>query len=76
MRLVEAAGTEIVPMRDIGAERPIALMEKYHDVPMDLVDALLVALGETSGVNLVLTLDRRGFETYRLRGRQRFRLLP
>jgi predicted nucleic acid-binding protein len=51
------------------------VVKKYGDVPMDFVDALLVVLAEEHKVHDVLTLDRRGFMTYRV-GRERFRLLP
>jgi predicted nucleic acid-binding protein len=51
-------------------------MDKYKDVPMDFVDALLVSLAEERGIRDVLTLDRRGFETYRAHGRERFRIFP
>jgi predicted nucleic acid-binding protein len=51
-------------------------MEKYRDVPMDFVDALLVVTAEERGVRDVLTLDRRGFEAYRAHGRERFRVVP
>ena len=51
-------------------------MEQYADVPMDFVDALLVALAEERSIDEVLTLDRRGFDTYRIRGRKRFSVLP
>lgn len=57
-------------------KRVAALMEKYRDVPMDFADATLVVLGEEAGTNWVFTLDRRGFSTYRLRGRGAFRILP
>ena len=43
---------------------------------MDFVDALLVAAAEEFGIRDVLTLDRRGFETYRANGRERFRIAP
>lgn len=56
--------------------RAIALMEKYRDVPMDFVDASLVAVGEQEGIDRVLTLDRRGFNVYRIRGKRRFRIAP
>ena len=55
--------------------RAIELMDRYANVPMDFVDALLVAIAEETGVLDVLTLDRRGFETYRV-GRRSFRILP
>ena len=76
VRLIEDAGTTIVPFVEIGSARPLALMQKYSDVPMDFVDALLVALAESTGVRDVLTLDRRGFEAYRVKSRDRFKILP
>jgi uncharacterized protein len=51
------------------------LMAKYVDAPMDFADATLVLLAETTGCEQVLTLDRRGFSTYRFRGARRFRLV-
>lgn len=76
VHLLEDAGVRLVPMGDLGSKRPLDLMEKYRDVPMDLVDALLVAVGEKHGIREVLTLDRRGFDTYRANGRERFVVLP
>jgi predicted nucleic acid-binding protein len=76
MRLILAAGTELVPASEARIDRALALMKKYDDVPMDLVDALLVVVAEEQGVREVLTLDRRGFATYRAKGRERFHLLP
>ena len=74
--LVAAVGTELVPPSPERYERARQLMETYEDVPMDLVDALLVAVGEERGLELVLTLDKRGFLTYRMRGRRRFKVIP
>lgn len=45
----------------------VSLMEKYSDTPMDFADATLVLLAEGLKVREVLTLDRRGFSTYRTR---------
>ncbi len=53
-----------------------SLMQKYQDLPMDFADATLVALAEESQIDRVFTLDRRGFSTYRIHGRQPFRLTP
>jgi predicted nucleic acid-binding protein len=72
---VFSAGTELIATTEPRARRAIALMKKYADVPMDFVDAQLVAVAEEHKVHDVLTLDRRGFLTYRV-GRERFRLLP
>jgi hypothetical protein len=41
------------------------LMEKYADTPMDYADATLVLLAEEMGLVEILTLDGRGFSTYR-----------
>lgn len=51
------------------------LMEKYADTPMDFADATLVLLAEALDVRDILTLDRRGFSTYRTRRRRGFRLV-
>lgn len=76
VRLVLASGAELVPTTEDRAKRALVLMAKYDDVPMDWVDAMLVAVAEEQGARDVLTLDRRGFSAYRLGGRQRFRIFP
>lgn len=75
-RIIMDLGAIVVPATQPRIERALALMDKYADVPMDLVDALLVVVAEEEGVRDVLTLDRRGFEAYRARGRERFRVQP
>lgn len=50
-------------------------MQRYRDTPMDLADATLVLLAEALSVREILTLDRRGFSTYRTRSRRSFRLV-
>ena len=57
-------------------DRALELMETYRDVPMDLVDALLVALASEAGIRDVLTLNRRGFAAYRDAKGRAFRALP
>jgi uncharacterized protein len=52
-----------------------ALMERYGDAPMDFADATLVLLAEVLELNEILTLDRRGFSTYRIGGGKGFRLV-
>lgn len=51
------------------------LMKKYADTPMDFGDATLVLLADELGTGDILTLDVRGFRTYRFRGTRRFRLV-
>ena len=45
--------------------RMAALMEKYHDIPMDLADASLMATSEGLGLQRIFTLDS-DFYIYRL----------
>jgi len=52
------------------------LMEKYHDLPMDLADAALVRVAERERIRRIFTLDRREFTLYRPIGIGRFRILP
>ena len=75
-RLVEHGDLEIAVQGAEQAKRMRALMEKYHDRPMDLADASLVALAEERGLRDIFTLDRADFQIYRIRGRQTFRLWP
>jgi hypothetical protein len=47
--------------------RAFELMQQYADAPMDLADASLVTVAEALGVRKVFTLDRKDFNTYRVR---------
>ena len=53
----------------------VSLMNKYADVPMDFPDATLVWTAESSGTDGILTLDRRGFSSFRFGKNRRFKLL-
>jgi len=66
----------LVPQSSASLKRTSVLMEKYRNVPMDYAHATLVALGEELGTDMVFTLDRRGFSTYRLNQRKAIRLAP
>lgn len=60
------------------ADLPVlnALMVRYRDRPMDFADATLVHLAERESLSTVFTVDHNDFETYRIGGRRRFRILP
>jgi hypothetical protein len=74
--LVAASGMEVYDLsRPPELYEAVSLMEKYSDTPMDYADATLVLLAEALQVHEVLTLDRRGFSTYRARKRRGFRLV-
>ena len=53
----------------------VTLMERYHDTPMDYADGTLVRLAEALDQYDVLTLDRRGFATYRAKRNRPLRMV-
>ena len=53
----------------------VRLITKYANVPMDFPDATLVWIAESSGIDRILTLDRRGFSSFRFAKNRRFKLL-
>jgi predicted nucleic acid-binding protein len=64
---VEIGGLSVWFFDRAGLTRAFELMDLYSDHPMDLADASLVAAAETLGTRKVFTIDRRDFETYRIR---------
>ncbi|MBI2160876.1 MAG: PIN domain-containing protein [Candidatus Rokubacteria bacterium] len=48
-------------------QRAFELMEQYADHPMDLADASLLVAAEVFATTRVFTIDRRDFQTYRIR---------
>jgi len=47
--------------------RAFELMEHYSDHAMDLADASLITVAEILATTRIFTVDRRDFETYRIR---------
>lgn len=76
IKLVLGAGVRFVPPTEARLVRGMALMSTYRDIPMDLVDALLVVSAEELNIAETLSLDRRGFNAYRASGRRGFKVLP
>jgi len=65
---VAASGLEIYDFSHPSELHEAAeLMERYAQVPMDFADATLLLLAEGLDVLDLLTLDRRGFATFRTR---------
>jgi predicted nucleic acid-binding protein len=64
---VGQGGLSIFFLDDASLRRAFELMEQYADHPMDLADASLVAAAESLASRRVFTVDRRDFETYRVR---------
>ena len=60
---------------DAETARVLELMEKYHDMPMDLADASLVALAEADGYQRVFSIDS-DFYVYRLADGSALEVVP
>jgi uncharacterized protein len=52
------------------------LMSQYWDRPMGFADATLVYLAKRESLSTILTVNHSDFNTYRVDGRRRFRVLP
>jgi len=53
-----------------------ALLKKYADINIGLVDATVAVIAERLGVNCILTTDRRHFSLLRKKDGKPFELLP
>jgi predicted nucleic acid-binding protein len=69
-------GAQLAPSSLSSLRRARELVARHADLPMDHADATLVVLAEEPKSNLVFTLDRRGFETYRFGRRRHFKIVP
>jgi len=69
--MIVLAAIEEAELRDVHT-----LMSRYWDRPMDFADATLVYLAKRESLTTILTVDRADFDTYRIEGRRRFRVLP
>ena len=74
-RLVHSRRLVLADLSSSAVERSAKLMDQYADRPMDLADATLVALAEEQNDRRIFTLDS-DFHVYRMRGRQRFEVIP
>jgi predicted nucleic acid-binding protein len=73
---VRSGAVTVLPISDRDLPDIEALMRKYQDRPMDFADATLVHLAQRESVSTVFTVDHDDFETYRVGGRKRLRILP
>jgi len=69
--VIVMATIENAELRDVHT-----LILRYWDRPMDFADATLVYLAKRESLTTILTVDRADFDTYRIEGRRRFRVLP
>ena len=64
---IEQGGLSVWFLDRTTLTRAFELMELYADHPMDLANASLVTAAEALGTRRVFTIDRKDFETYRVR---------
>ena len=69
-------GATLIPQSRGSLLRCQALMTRYENVPMDFADATLVYLARRESLSTVFTVDHSDFNTYRIEGRKRFRVIP
>ena len=75
-KFVRSGALMIAPINDAELQPLDMLMNQYRDRPMDFADATLVHIAERESLSLILTIDHDDFETYRIHGRRRFRIVP
>ena len=73
---VRSAAVTVLAIEDADLPALEELMRKYADRPMDFADATLVRLAERDSLSTIFTIDHDDFETYRIDGRRRFRIVP
>jgi hypothetical protein len=66
----------VLPIGDQDLPDLGTLMERYQDRPMDFADATLVHLARREGLVMIFTIDHNDFETYRIEGKRKFRIVP
>ena len=74
--LLRSGAITLLPVDDRDTAELETLMKRYADRPMDFADATLVRLAQREGLTTVFTVDHDDFETYRIEGRRRFRVVP
>lgn len=58
---------ELIPVSGESLKKARVLMKKYSDLPMDYADATIVCLSMDTGIQNIITLDKRDFGIYRIR---------
>jgi predicted nucleic acid-binding protein len=67
---------EIVPSSTESLKKIKSLMKKYADLPMDFADASIVCLASETGMQNIVTFDKKDFAIYRLPKKKSFSIIP
>ena len=65
----------LIPASDESLKKARSLMMKYSDLPMDYADATIVCLAMDTGIQKVITFDKKDFSIYRIK-KQSFVIMP
>jgi len=75
-QLLRSGAITVIGLDDADLLELQSLMERYRDRPMGFADATLVHAGSKLKLADIMTIDHGDFETYRMVGRRKFRILP
>lgn len=75
-RFVRSGAVVVAAIENSELPQVQALMLRYWDRPMDFTNGTLVYLAKREAVSTIFTVDHADFETYRIEGRRRFRVVP
>ena len=75
-KFIRSGALMLLPIDDRDLADIEVMMKRYADRPMDFADATLVHLARRERLRLIFTVDHDDFETYRIEGRTRFRIVP
>ncbi len=67
---------EIVPSNIESLKKTKNLMKKYADLPMDFADATIVCLATQTGMQNIVTFDKKDFGIYKLPKKKSFTIMP
>lgn len=67
---------EIVPVSTRSLKNTKNLMKKYADLPMDFADATIVCLATDTGMQNIITFDKKDFAIYKLSEKKSFTIMP
>jgi uncharacterized protein len=73
---LRSGAVTVLPIEDADLPDLESLMERYQDRPMDFAHATLVLLARRESLTTIFTIDQDDFNTYRIEGKRRFRLVP
>ena len=76
MDFVLKSVVEIVPSSIESLKKTKGLMNKYADLPMDFADATIVSLATETGIQNIVTFDKKDFSIYKLPKKKNFTIAP